>query len=135
MTMNDDQPQSVCALIHRQSPKNRLKYVYGRDGEPILTVSRKDDKTDFGLPGGKAEGNESLVDALRREVREETGLDILRPIHVFQRPSHDFMCHTFLCDYNGSIETDEDGLVRWHPPEVVQRPDMTFSDYNQALFD
>ena len=41
----------------------------------VLTVSRKKTKL-LGLPGGKIDGNEAQIEALIREVKEETNLDL-----------------------------------------------------------
>ena len=53
---------AVCALIFR--------------GDKILSVSRKNDHKIFGLIGGKVDYGETLIEALFRETKEETGLDI-----------------------------------------------------------
>lgn len=45
-----------------------------------LLVVRSRNKKAFYLPGGKIEPGESPADALRREVREELGIDLERPV-------------------------------------------------------
>lgn len=45
-----------------------------------LLVVRSRNKKAFYLPGGKIEPGESPADALRREVREELGVELARPV-------------------------------------------------------
>jgi len=54
------------------------------------------------LPGGKVEYGEDPYDALRREVKEEVGMDIeiIKPlgmIHWFRVDEHQVVATTFLC--------------------------------------
>jgi ADP-ribose pyrophosphatase YjhB (NUDIX family) len=62
--------------------------VLHQDGR-VLLIKRAHEprKGEWSLPGGRVELGESLVDATRREIREETGLDIeVGPlIEVFDR--------------------------------------------------
>ena len=59
------------------------------DGGRVL-LQRRTDNDAWGLPGGAVEFGESVLDALAREVREETGLavEIGRLIGVYSHPDH-----------------------------------------------
>ena len=61
----------------RRSPIPAVAGVIVRDGE-ILLVRRgvEPSKGKWSVPGGSVEWGETLVEALKREVREETGLEI-----------------------------------------------------------
>ena len=51
-----------------------------QDGEKILLQNRvKKDWKGYTLPGGHVEAGESFVDAVKREMKEETGLNIQNP--------------------------------------------------------
>lgn len=107
--------------------------VYIREGEKVLGVSRKDDPTDFGLPGGKVEENETLKEAAIREALEETGLMVsnLQLVFAQKDDGQGFSTFTFSCDYDGEIDSDEDGVVAWVTPERLF--EGSFGDYNLAL--
>jgi len=82
------------------------------DGSILLIRRSPGSKLDPGrweLPGGKMDPGERLVDALVREVREETGLKVggPRPIHVSHFTKEPFWvtCVTFVCaSFEGDVQ-------------------------------
>lgn len=115
--------ESVMALIFHKG-----------DPTKVLAVSRKDDPTDFGLPGGKVDPNESFEEALTRELTEETGLDVFNLKPLFTHQNNIYLCVYFLADYEGEIHTEEDGVVRWKSPEELCEG-TTFGKFNRAFFE
>ncbi|MBG0771021.1 MAG: NUDIX domain-containing protein [Anaerolineaceae bacterium] len=57
----------------------------------ILFIRRSDDGS-WGMPAGSIELNESISDCLQREVREETGLEVLeaQPMAIYSEPRFAF---------------------------------------------
>ena len=74
----------------------------------VLAVSRKDNHSDFGLPGGKMEekdGDNPMLTAYR-ELKEETGLEMCSvptPEMIFAIHKNDFMGYTYLAKFTGEI--------------------------------
>lgn len=58
------------------APRIRVAPVILQDGRLLLVRHTKGDRTYWLLPGGGVEYGESLAEALRREVQEETGLEV-----------------------------------------------------------
>ena len=119
----------------RRYPKRPLigvgAIIFKRDR--ILLVQRAKDplKGWWSLPGGALETGESLKDAIRREVLEETGLEVvpLDVFEVFERITSDAdgktEYHFVLIDYicrvtGGTLQAGDDAsVVEW-----VRRKDL-----------
>ena len=101
--------------------KHTVTAIILNDENEVLAVSRKDNHEDFGLPGGKVDDTDaSLEDAIVREVKEETGLDIEKSTMVQILSQHKtmmgkgYMGHSFLItNWGGKIKTDEPHVVKW----------------------
>lgn len=96
------------------------------DGDRLLLVRRAHEPLlgHLSLPGGVVELGEPLEEALRREVREETGLDVepLRVVEVLssiiyegERVRYHYVIVDFLCVVNGGhlLAASDAGDARW----------------------
>lgn len=98
----------------------------------VLGVSRKNDITDFGLPGGKVEKGESLYHAMVREVKEETGLSVLSAEPLFFREDGEFVAVVFIVkEYEGELNSEESGKIEWIEFDELKKG--SFGSYNTAL--
>jgi 8-oxo-dGTP pyrophosphatase MutT (NUDIX family) len=78
-------------------------WFYSLRTQRYLYLMRSDPKYpgSWGLPGGKAQHGESLLDALQRECQEEIGqwpdYINLAPLEQFTSADGSFVYHTFFC--------------------------------------
>jgi len=128
---DEEEEQSEFDQNQDQKPKAACVLIVRGDGK-VLAVSRKDNPSDFGLPGGKVDEGEEPINAAVRELQEETGLVASDLSPVFCNDDDGYVTTTFRGTVNGEIDTPESGLVRW-----VDREELfngSFGEYNKALF-
>lgn len=115
--------------MSRQYPVQPIVGVGGivLDGERVLLVKRGREplKGVWSIPGGKLELGETLREGVRRELREEAGLEVrvLEMVEVFERISRDadgrtayhFVLIDFLCEAAPGIAcaADDADEVAW----------------------
>lgn len=103
----------------------------------IVCVSRKNDHTDFGLVGGKIENNETHIEAVIRETREETGIilekDMLKKVYEDFRYGRKQITYIYLekLDNDTKFIYDEKHLVKWGSWKDVKNG--SFGEYNTNL--
>ena len=101
----------------------------------ILSVSRKNDQTKFGLPGGKVDDGETPEEAVIREVFEETGykVSILPDQKPFIKEEGNYLVFCYLLklenDTQHHISEQETGIVDFVEKEVLF---TGFKEYNEA---
>lgn len=118
-------------------PKAASAYIIHESGL-ILAVSRKHDENDLGLPGGKVDPGETFLEAVIRETKEETNLDVIEAMPVFADACgtpgvhHVHWCITFLCKATGTLKRMEKGRVVWVPPQrLITKPDGSFNSFGE----
>ncbi len=107
-----------------------------RDGRVALAV--REDLRGWELPGGKGKPGESAESALKRELKEEIGLDVSVERHVGDYVRTGFRPHTarvYTCRVTGGRlrPSDETPVVRWF--DVEQIPTTLFPWYRTPLAD
>ncbi len=121
-------PSSLFNKIMKCLPIVSVEALIAMD-EGLLFLRRKikPAKGEWWLPGGRIRKNESLLDALRREVREETNLELTscRLINVYSRvfPERHDITIAYLCSCKGNYVTlneehSEYAFFKQLPPDL-----------------
>lgn len=121
----------------KTAPEVVTAVILDVDTNNIVCVSRKTDHTDFGLPGGKVDLDDSTKESgLIREIKEETGLTVKEEdmALVLSMYKNRKMSHTyFITKYRGELRTNEPHVLKWAPFEEVTKG--TYSEWNTMLYD
>lgn len=90
-----------------------------RRGNEILLQNRvKKDWRGYALPGGHVEPGESIVDAVIREMKAETGLTVLLPrlcgVKQFPIDEGRYVVFLFVSDrFEGKLTSSAEGRMEW----------------------
>jgi mutator protein MutT len=114
--------------------------IISRGGKVL--ICRRPTGTSFAgyweFPGGKREPNETVIECLTREVREELAVAV-RPIHALRTIDHEYPAgsirlHPYLCEpVDGEPQLLSCQAIRWvDPPELRQ---YQFPPANEQLIE
>jgi 8-oxo-dGTP diphosphatase len=113
-----------------------------KDGSYLLQNRVKADWKGYTLPGGHVEKGESIVDAVVREMKEETGLTIFNPhlCGVKQFPIEGGRYLVFLFEteqFEGDLMSSDEGNMYWVRADQLHNVDMVddFEDLIEVMFD
>ena len=109
-----------------------------QDGNKLLLQNRvKEDWKGYTFPGGHVEPGESFVDACKREMKEETGLDIINPRLVgmkqFPIDGGRYVVLLFKAtEFTGEVVSSEEGEMEWIEADCLSETN-TVEDFMDLL--
>ena len=108
-----------------------------QDTKILMQNRTKSDWKGYALPGGHIEPNESVVESVIREVKEETGLEIKNPtlcgIKQFPIENGRYMIFLFKTnEFSGTLVSSEEGEMSWVERSDISKLD-TVADFNELL--
>lgn len=99
--------------------------IYDNAGNILVQDRKKPDWPGLAFPGGHVEPGESFVESVIREVREETGLTVEKPVlcgsKQFQTPKNERYVVLFYKTnrFSGELKSSDEGEVFWIPRNTL----------------
>jgi len=138
---------SECGFAQFFGPVAAVGALVTNEANELLLVRRARDpgKGRWGLPGGFVDRDETIEDAMRREVREETKLEVAQPRYLMSHPNdYDykgivspvidlFYTAQAISPQNISLAKDELDFHLWVRPNEQHLNDMAFQSNRIAI--
>jgi len=132
---------STCGYEAWANPAPGSQALVERDGKVLLGRRRNNPSAGlWDIPGGFVDEPEHPLDALHRELREETGLEIepteFLGIWMQAYSARNVLCLTWLARPVGGEERAGDDLVelRWFGPDELPEPaELAFETFVEIL--
>jgi 8-oxo-dGTP pyrophosphatase MutT (NUDIX family) len=129
-------------MSHLLNPKETIRAVlcYLKKDNKYLLLLKGSGRFGGGFwnaPGGKMEKGETAEEAARREVKEETGLDVVSLKKIGdndfffgeQKTRPDWSVEVFVSnDFSGTITESDEGRLEWFPEEKLPFDQMWQDD-------
>ena len=108
-----------------------------KDNQYLLQDRIKKDWQGYTLPGGHIEPGESIVDAVVREMQEETGLTVLDPklcgVKQFPIDGGRYIVFLFTAtEYTGDLVSSAEGAMHWVDKDKLHTVN-TVNDLDELL--
>lgn len=125
-------------MKHTEKVELTVLCLVQSENKYLLQNRVKEDWNGFALPGGHIEAGESIVDAVIREMKEETGLTIKNPklcgVKQFPIEEGRYIVFLFLADeFEGELCSSEEGIMHWVDKDEI--PNLNTVDDFQELID
>ena len=127
----------VVCVERRESVELTVLCLVYRGSQVLLQKRVKSDWRGYALPGGHVEAGESIVDAVIREMQEETGLRIFHPrlcgLKQFPIDQGRYLVFLFKTqDFEGQLRSSAEGQMVWVERSRIPELD-TVADFQELL--
>ena len=137
-----------CGFEYFVNPSSaNVAFILNKDGE-LLVERRKNNpaKGTLDLPGGFADMNETVEEGLKREVMEETGLEVTEATYMFSKPNTyhysgvdiptlDMFFRCKVKDDNKVKANDDAAECMWIPLEEIETEQFGLNSVRSGLID
>lgn len=124
-------------MAHTESVELTVLCLIHDKDRYLLQDRVKEDWKGYTLPGGHVEAGESIVDAVVREMQEETGMTVLNPrlcgVKQFPTKEGRYIVFLFRADqYEGEVASSEEGEIHWVEKTELSHVPLV-EDFDQLL--